>query len=58
MRRAATCTAGQFANLHRPANRLKQGKGPLRIMDRGSFEESKKCQPAVKFRESPSEPAF
>jgi len=39
MQRANTCTAVQFVNLHRRANRLKQRRPPLRIIDVGTFEE-------------------
>jgi len=40
MQGANTCTGGQFVNLHRDANRLKQRRGPLRIIDVGTIEES------------------
>ena len=33
MQRADTCTGVQFVNLHRAANRLKQRRGLLRIID-------------------------
>jgi len=54
MQGANTCTGGQFVNLHRDANRLKQRRGPLRIIDVGTIEENWKCQPVVKSAELPS----